>query len=357
MEEQKNNEKMQFLEDFLSGQEADHKIAETNLNDKIEKLTSSVEKTKESQSKDKKIIDACNAFVANRSTSAFESIAAYYIAEYTKKQSKKKSQKIKRLKNKIRKVKRSLKKNQRKQQKTSLLKGVINIIKAPDTGQSEYITAMQAMKEDSLFRAENQLEKTKAKIAKAVLELNKDNISETKRVKIESRIRKLISRRDKLIDKITGLNELTSELSKLSKMELADDKIDELKNTSVETAEKSVMNGSAITDIIDDQTEAAKETIQDIIEPESKKEEKTKDIQSPELTGQVDEKTESVNMTIRSFKPDEAAKLMSAGIEFSIVRSKDGNFSAIVKKTDTQKIVKALSERTEQQEHHQAVKR
>ncbi len=156
------------------------------------------------------------------------------------------------------------------------------------------------------------------------------------------------SKRDKLIDKATGIGELNSESTKIAKTELVDDKIDEIKNTSAETADKSAMKGSTV---IDNQAETSTETIQQVIEPESKKEQKTEESKNQEQTAKTPEKPKIQAVTLRNLKPEEAASMLSAGIEFSVVKRNDGSFSAIFNKADAEKVRKALSEKQTQSQN------
>ena len=347
---QNNNTQMQFLENFLSGYKADQDISEAKQNDKIEKLTASIEKTRNRQNKNLETIKVCKTVIESHSYPSLGFLISY-ISDNAERSAKKNDNKIKKLKKKLRKAKRKIKKIQRNKGKLNLLNNFFNVLKYPKSGSSEYITAVQALKEDSVIRTENQLKKIKSQIAKDVLEMNNSNISYGQSIKLGKRIQKLKSKRDKLMDRLTSLNELDSELTKLAKMELADDKIDEIKNTSAETADKSAMKGSTVTDIIDNQTETSTETIQQVIEPESKKEQKKEESTKQEQTAKTTEKPKIQAVTLRNLKPEEAAKMLSAGIEFSVVRRNDGSFSAVFNRADAEKVRKALSEKQTQSQN------
>ena len=340
---QNNNTQMQFLENFLSGYKADQDISEAKQNDKIEKLTASIEKTRNRQNKNLETIKVCKTVIESHSYPSLGFLISY-ISDNAERSAKKNDNKIKKLKKKLRKAKRKIKKIQRNKEKLNLLNNFFNVLKYPKSGSSEYITAVQALKEDSVIRTENQLKKIKSQIAKAVLEMNNSNISYGQSIKLGKRIQKLKSKRDKLMDRLTSLNELDSELTKLAKMESFDDKIDEIKNTSAETAEKAVMKGSTI---IDNQAE----TIQQVIEPESKKEQKTEENTKQEQTAKPPEMPKIQAVTLRNIKPEEAAKMLSAGIEFSVVRRNDGSFSAVFNRADAEKVRKALSEKQTQSQN------
>ena len=340
---QNNNTQMQFLENFLSGYKADQDISEAKQNDKIEKLTASIEKTRNRQNKNLETIKVCKTVIESHSYPSLGFLISY-ISDNAERSAKKNDNKIKKLKKKLRKAKRKIKKIQRNKEKLNLLNNFFNVLKYPKSGSSEYITAVQALKEDSVIRTKNQLKKIKSQIAKAVLEMNNSNLSYGQSIKLGKRIQKLKSKRDKLMDRLTSLNELDSELTKLAKMELADDKIDEIKNTSAETADKSAMKGSTI---IDNQAE----TIQQVIEPESKKEQKKEESTKQEQTAKTTEKPKIQAVTLRNLKPEEAAKMLSAGIEFSVVRRNDGSFSAVFNRADAEKVRKALSEKQTQSQN------
>ena len=340
---QNNNTQMQFLENFLSGYKADQDISEAKQNDKIEKLTASIEKTRNRQNKNLETIKVCKTVIESHSYPSLGFLISY-ISDNAERSAKKNDNKIKKLKKKLRKAKRKIKKIQRNKEKLNLLNNFFNVLKYPKSGSSEYITAVQALKEDSVIRTENQLKKIKSQIAKAVLEMNNSNLSYGQSIKLGKRIQKLKSKRDKLMDRLTSLNELDSELTKLAKMELADDKIDEIKNTSAETADKSAMKGSTI---IDNQAE----TIQQVIEPESKKEQKKEESTKQEQTAKPPEMPKIQAVTLRNIKPEEAAKMLSAGIEFSVVRRNDGSFSAVFNRADAEKVRKALSEKQTQSQN------
>lgn len=138
--------------------------------------------------------------------------------------------------------------------------------------QEAYINAMQALKEDSLGRADRQLDKANSKLDKLNEKLNGSTVSEVDKLKINARIKKVESKRDMLIARINNLNELEQELNKLAKIELVDDKIDELRNTAVETAEKAAMNGSSVSETIDNVAETSSEVIKEVLEPDKIKE-------------------------------------------------------------------------------------
>ena len=80
---------------------------------------------------------------------------------------------------------------------------------------------------------------------------------------------------------------------------------------------------------------------------EQKKEESTKQ----EQTAKTTEKPKIQAVTLRNLKPEEAAKMLSAGIEFSVVRRNDGSFSAVFNRADVEKVRKALSEKQTQSQN------
>ena len=111
-----------------------------------------------------------------------------------------------------------------------------------------------------------------SKLDKLNVKLNSSTLSEVDKLKIKSQIKKVESKRDTLISRINNLNELEQELNKLAKIELVDNKIEELRNTAVETAEKAAMNGSSVSETIDNVAETSNEVIKGVLEPDKVKE-------------------------------------------------------------------------------------
>lgn len=267
-----DTEKKEFLQNFISGSENAQSLEEAKLQDKINILEAKIKDIQATKSSQQNTIKACKTVIDSNTYPKLNPIISSFSA-HLEKLDKKKDKKIVKKENQLKKVQRKLIKLQRKQKRSKLLKNFISaMVHSSSNKQEAYINAMQALKEDSLGRADKQLDKTKSRLIKLNEKLNSGSMNEVDKLKIKSQIKKVEGKRDKLIARINNLNELEQELNKLAKIELVDDKIDELRNTAVETAEKAAMNGSSVSETIDNVAESSSEVIKDVLKPDDIKE-------------------------------------------------------------------------------------
>lgn len=299
-------DKNEFLQNFIKDKDT-QSIEEAKIKDKISMLEAKIKDIKATKSSQNDTIKACKAVIDSNTYPKLNPIISSFSA-YLEKLDKKKDKKIVKKENQLKKVQRKLAKLQRKQKRSKLLKNFIStMVHNSSDKQAAYINAMQALKEDSLGRADRQLDKANSKLNKLNGKLNGDTLSEVDKLKIKAQIKKVESKRDKLIARINNLNELEQELNKLAKIELVDDKIDELRNTAVETAEKAAMNGSSISETIDNVAETSSEVIKEVLEPDkvnkaenditeeqNKQAEKQEENKQAEAETQTSEKEEKV---------------------------------------------------------------
>lgn len=264
-------DKNEFLRNFIKDTDT-QSVEEAKIKDRISMLEAKIADIKAAKSSQNDTIKACKAVIDSNTYPKLNPIISSFSA-HLEKLDKKKDKKIIKKENQLKKVQKKLIKLQRKQKRSKLLKSFISaMVHNSSNKQETYINAMQALKEDSLGRADRQINKINSKLGKLNEKLNSSTISEVDKLKIKSQIQKVESKRDKLIAKINNLNELEQELNKLAKIELVDDKIDELRNTAVETAEKAAMNGSSVSETIDNVAETSSETIKEVLEPDKVKE-------------------------------------------------------------------------------------
>lgn len=264
-------DKNEFLQNFIKDKDI-QSIEEAKIQDKISVLEAKIKDIKATKSSQNDTIKACKAVIDSNTYPKLNPIISSFSA-HLEKLDKKKDKKIVKKENQLKKVQRKLAKLQRKQKRSKLLKNFISaMVHNSSDKQAAYINAMQALKDDSLGRAERQLDKANSKLDKLNGKLNSSTVSEVDKLKIKAQIKKVESKRDKLIARINNLNELEQELNKLAKIELVDDKIDELRNTAVETAEKAAMNGSSVSETIDNVAETSSEVIKEVLEPDKIKE-------------------------------------------------------------------------------------
>lgn len=267
-------DKNEFLQNFIKDNDDNdtQSIEEAKIKDKISMLEAKIKDIKATKSSQNDTIQACKTVIDSNTYPKLNPIISSFSA-HLEKLDKKKDKKIVKKENQLKKAQRKLVKLQRKQKRSKLLKNFISaMVHSSSNKQEAYINAMQALKEDSLGRADRQLDKANSKLDKLNEKLNGSTVSEVDKLKINARIKKVESKRDMLIARINNLNELEQELNKLAKIELVDDKIDELRNTAVETAEKAAMNGSSVSETIDNVAETSSEVIKEVLEPDKVKE-------------------------------------------------------------------------------------
>lgn len=267
-------DKNEFLQNFIKDNDDNdtQSIEEAKIKDKISMLEAKIKDIKATKSSQNDTIQACKTVIDSDTYPKLNPIISSFSA-HLEKLDKKKDKKIVKKENQLKKAQRKLVKLQRKQKRSKLLKNFISaMVHSSSNKQEAYINAMQALKEDSLGRADRQLDKANSKLDKLNEKLNGSTVSEVDKLKINARIKKVESKRDTLISRINNLNELEQELNKLAKIELVDNKIDELRNTAVETAEKAAMNGSSVSETIDNVAETSSEVIKEVLEPDKVKE-------------------------------------------------------------------------------------
>lgn len=264
-------DKNEFLQNFIKDNDT-QSIEEAKIKDKISMLEAKIKDIKATKSSQNDTIQACKTVIDSNTYPKLNPIISSFSA-HLEKLDKKKDKKIVKKENQLKKAQRKLVKLQRKQKRSKLLKNFISaMVHSSSNKQEAYINAMQALKEDSLGRADRQLDKANSKLNRLNAKLNSSTLGEVDKLKIKSQIKKVESKRDTLISRINNLNELEQELNKLAKIELVDNKIDELRNTAVETAEKAAMNGSSVSETIDNVAETSSEVIKEVLEPDKVKE-------------------------------------------------------------------------------------
>lgn len=266
-------DKNEFLQNFIKDTDTDtQSVEEAKIKDKINILEAKIADIKATKSSQNDTIKACKTVIDSNIYPKLNPIISSFSA-HLEKLDKKTDRKIIKKENQLKKVQRKLVKLQRKQKRSKLLKSFISaMVHNSSNKQETYINAMQALKEDSLGRADRQLDKANSKLNRLNVKLNSSTLGEVDKLKIKSQIKKVESKRDTLISRINNLNELEQELNKLAKIELVDNKIDELRNTAVETAEKAAMNGSSVSETIDNVAETSSEVIKEVLEPDKVKE-------------------------------------------------------------------------------------
>ena len=172
-------------------------------------------------------------------SNAFPHLSSFFLskAEGAKRSAAQQNDKIKKLKKKIKKAEKKIKRLKRKQQKNELFKGFFSSLFDKNTDRSAYVTGMQALREDSLMRAEKKLDRVEQKLETARAKLADGKLSHTEAVKLNARIKKLEGQKETLEAKINNLTELDQSLNKLAKIEVVSAQLEEIKEVTLHASE------------------------------------------------------------------------------------------------------------------------
>ena len=216
--------------------------AETNTSADIAKQQDVIDtlnaKIKDLQAKQVRKNQDAVVFEQMAKSNAFPHLSSFFLskAESAKRSAAQQNDKIKKLKKKIKKAEKKMKRLKRKQQKNELFKGFFSSLFDKNTDRSAYVTGMQALREDSLMRAEKKLDKVEQKLETARAKLADDKLSHTEAVKLNARIKKLEGQKETLEAKINNLTELEQSLNKLAKMEVVSAQLEEIKEVTLQNA-------------------------------------------------------------------------------------------------------------------------
>ena len=218
------------------------KTAETNTSADIAKQQDIIDtlnaKIKDLQAKQVRKNQDAVVFEQVAKSNAFPHLSIFFLskAESAKRSAAQQNDKIKKLKKKIKKAEKKMKRLKRKQQKNELFKGFFSSLFDKNTDRSAYVTGMQALREDSLMRAEKKLDKVEQKLETARAKLANGKLSHTEAVKLNARIKKLEGQKETLEAKINNLTELEQSLNKLAKMEVVSAQLEEIKEVTLQNA-------------------------------------------------------------------------------------------------------------------------
>ena len=216
--------------------------AETNTSADIAKQQDIIDtlnaKIKDLQAKQVRKNQDAVVFEQVAKSNAFPHLSSFFLskAESAKRSAAQQNDKIKKLKKKIKKAEKKIKRLKRKQQKNELFKGFFSSLFDKNTDRSAYVTGMQALREDSLMRAEKKLDRVEQKLETARAKLADGKLSHTEAVKLNARIKKLEGQKEILEAKINNLTELEQSLNKLAKMEVVSAQLEEIKEVTLQNA-------------------------------------------------------------------------------------------------------------------------
>ena len=348
----------QLFEAFRSAEnETNVKIAKQK--DIIDSLNEKIKQTEASQSRQFQTVAACEEVLKSNAYQKLSPLISTF-SERTKKSAERKNDKIANLKKKVKKAQKKMKRLKRKQQKNKLLKAFISSLFDKNADRSAYITAMQALREDSLIRTEKKLDKTEQGLEKARSALSKEGLSNVDMIKLKARIKKLEGQKEKLEAKINNLTELDQSLNKLAKMEVVEAQLDEIREVTLQGAAGSTtiseavdgMTSSEVTSTIEKAvTGEVKEEV--VVSPaqedETPTEEKVVVSEQPQEQTEMPDDQKNPAMVDRSdlrkragLSEQECQAVVSAGIPITARKQEDGTVTVVFHKDNAEKVNQAL---------------
>lgn len=352
----KNITNEEFFQNFINVKEKTANLNIAKEQDKINALEVKITSLQATQANKNEAINACKTFIDNNSFPKLNPIVSVFSQQLTRSVQKNNNQ-IKKAKNKIKKANKKIKKLNHKQKRCELLKSFFSSIQSSDNKQAAYIDGMRALREDSLIRSEKQLDKVISTLDKLNNKLNGE-LKEVDKIKFGARVKKLESKRDKLVAKINNLNELDQDLNKLAKIELIDDKVKEIANTAVETGEKVAMESSSISKTIDSLTENSNSVIEAVLEPK-----KTEEIQTVEATKEprvkksadIEKQSKPVENKNSAFEiknvvkktgvtQKQALKILNTGIPIQAIKTSDNECTILFDRSNAENVNKIFQE-------------
>ena len=348
-EEAVSPEAEQLFEAFQSAEnETNVKIAKQQ--DIIDSLNAKIKQTEASQSRQFQTVAACEEVLKSNAYPKLSPLISAF-SERTKKSAERKNDKIESLKKKVKKAQKKMKRLKRKQQKNKLLKAFISSLFDKNADRSAYITAMQALREDSLIRAEKKLDKTEQRLEKTRSALSREGLSNVDMIKLKDRIKKLEGRKETLEAKINNLTELDQSLNKLAKMEVVEAQLDEIREVTLQGAAGS----TTISEAVDGMTSPeVTSTIEKAVTGEVK-EENTQIEEKPFVSEQPQEQTEMPDdqknpaMVDRAdlrkragLSEQECQAVVSAGIPITARKQEDGTVTVVFHNDNAEKVNQAI---------------
>lgn len=234
----------QLFETFKAAEEETNvKIAKQQ--DVIVKLQARIDDVLQSQNRQNQTVAACKTLLQSNSYPKLNPLITAF-SDSTKKSAEKKNDKIKKLKQEIKKAEKKIKRLKQKQKKNELLKGFVSSLFDKNADRSAFVASMQALREDSLMRAEKKLDKMERTLEKAQKKLADGKLNNAETVKLKARIKKLEGKKSELESKINNLTELDQSLNKLAKTELLDNQFEEIKEATMQNAAGSTTISQAV---------------------------------------------------------------------------------------------------------------
>ncbi len=357
---QQNTETVNEKSPTVSSLEAEQlfatfRVAETQTNIKIAKqqdiidtLNAKIRQTETSQNRQNQTVAACQAVLESNVYPKLNSLISAF-SESTQKSAEKKNNKIKSLKKKIKKAQKKMKRFERKQQRNKLLKGFISSLFDKNADKSAYVIGMQALKEDSLMRAEKKLDKVEQKLKKARAAFENGGLNHEDTLLLKSRIKKLEGLKTDLETKINNLTELDQSLNKLAKTEILENQFAEIQNVTRQNISGSTTISQAVDNMTNPEiTTAVKKAVTGDVKKISEsvvpvKEDKNNAEQKPTEEQKNPVPIEKADLRKRTgISEKECQAIVDAGVRIQVKKADDNTVTIVFHKNDTDTVNKAI---------------
>lgn len=340
----------EFLDNFMSEHTNNQTMQIAKAQDIVDKMNARIEKLISEQNRNNDTLKACDAVISSNAYPALSPIVSTF-KEIVETSSKNKAKKIKKAEKKIKKANRKIKKAEKKLKKTHMLQDFVSALKNSDDKQTAFIDGTKAIKDDSLLRLNDKLDKIDVHLKAMSKKLQSGNVNNADTLKIKSRVQKLKSKKDKIIAKINNLNELEQSLNKLAKIELIKEKAEELANSAIETAEKAAMKTDNVSSIIDDIALSSSVSINNILDEEKTQTkdnsvnlEKSEKQPAQQKTEQTEKQLLIEHPVKRQVTQQQIKQLINANILVMSGKDSNNKLFAVFEKADTDKVNQILAQ-------------
>lgn len=325
MAEEITQSQEEFFQNFIADTEKNQSVAIARQKDKVKGLQEEIERLKQAQKDEEKTVQLMSTFVKNNALPLANPIAKA-ISNQMNNSLQRNGTKIKKAEKKIRKAQRKIKKLQIKQKMAKALSNFIHGLKKSDNKQIIYARSVQDLQECSLLNVNFKLENINEKLDRLNEKLKNSDITEVQKININQKIETLTDKKQALEEKIDKLKGLGQSLSEFAETPLSEEKVEEMAQSAINTAEKSAVENKSLFEIVDDLTNQA---LSDL---------------NPEQTQVQVQVNKGSLMKKSNLTEEQVAKLADEGIALNIKKTDDDKFTIIYDSSQSEKINQTLEQ-------------
>lgn len=350
-----SSETQKFLENFLSEQQTAQNSKINKLNETVSKMTDKIQKLHTDLEDNRKTTELLNTVMKSNSYPALNPIIMS-VKKVFEQSAKAQSKQIAKAEKKLNKANRKIQKINGKVKTSQLLKDFISAFNSNKENRQEAVIAgILSVKNNSLLTHNERLNKINGKIDRLNQKLEKSDLTDTDKIKINTKLQKQKNKKEKSESKINNLIELEQDLNKLAKTELIENKIDELKDTLLNAVEQSITANEDIETTVDNIAENSAKSIKDILE-NIPKAEKNSDLNVAEEEKQQQQLVIDQPVKIENVTQAQLIQISKSGILFGSVRDENNNATVVCNKADVDKIKNIIDRKIEKNAGKQNIK-